>query len=161
MERILSPDFKTTSAPVVIDFLIRHGRITPETGMLIHWKRSHHHLFLRNNFSLFRTEFPAARGTSSRSPSIVVYAASHGRKREIVLIYSQKVICYYFICLFFISYFCWFIYSNSQFLYAWLCIYPSLNYTLFIYTVKSRVSKKTSIRLFFFAPRIAIGIFMY
>ncbi|XP_055711662.1 uncharacterized protein LOC129806876 [Phlebotomus papatasi] len=29
-ERLFSPDFKTTSCPVVIDFLIRHGVITPE-----------------------------------------------------------------------------------------------------------------------------------
>lgn len=31
LERVFSPDFKTTSAPVIIDFLIRHGFITPET----------------------------------------------------------------------------------------------------------------------------------
>ncbi|KAJ8980767.1 hypothetical protein NQ317_016016 [Molorchus minor] len=30
IERILSPDFKTTSAPITLDFLIRHGVITPE-----------------------------------------------------------------------------------------------------------------------------------
>ncbi|KAL0277884.1 UNVERIFIED_CONTAM: hypothetical protein PYX00_005007 [Menopon gallinae] len=34
IERILSQDFKTTSAPVVIDFLIRHGHVTPENGNL-------------------------------------------------------------------------------------------------------------------------------
>lgn len=32
LERIFSPEFKTTSAPVIIDFLIRHGFITPENG---------------------------------------------------------------------------------------------------------------------------------
>ncbi|KAK0167098.1 hypothetical protein PV327_004541 [Microctonus hyperodae] len=30
LERILSPHFKTTSIPVALDFLIRHGYITPE-----------------------------------------------------------------------------------------------------------------------------------
>lgn len=30
LERVFSPEFKTTSAPVIIDFLIRHGFITPE-----------------------------------------------------------------------------------------------------------------------------------
>ncbi|XP_050078002.1 uncharacterized protein LOC126564920 [Anopheles maculipalpis] len=30
LERVFMPDFKTTSCPVVIDFLIRHGIITPE-----------------------------------------------------------------------------------------------------------------------------------
>ncbi|XP_066993580.2 uncharacterized protein [Anabrus simplex] len=30
IEKVLSPGFKTTSCPVVIDFLIRHGLITPE-----------------------------------------------------------------------------------------------------------------------------------
>ncbi|XP_015114713.1 uncharacterized protein YJR142W [Diachasma alloeum] len=30
IERILSPHFKTTSIPVALDFLIRHGYITPE-----------------------------------------------------------------------------------------------------------------------------------
>lgn len=31
---IASPDFKTTSSPIVIDFLVRHGVISPETGGL-------------------------------------------------------------------------------------------------------------------------------
>ncbi|XP_058818289.1 uncharacterized protein LOC131681497 [Topomyia yanbarensis] len=30
LERVFAPDFKTTSCPVVIDFMIRHGVITPE-----------------------------------------------------------------------------------------------------------------------------------
>ncbi|XP_046407687.1 uncharacterized protein YJR142W isoform X3 [Ischnura elegans] len=30
LERIFSTDFKTTSCPVVVDFLIRHGLVTPE-----------------------------------------------------------------------------------------------------------------------------------
>ncbi|CAG9759770.1 unnamed protein product [Ceutorhynchus assimilis] len=30
LPKILAPDFKTTSAPVVLDFLVRHGVITPE-----------------------------------------------------------------------------------------------------------------------------------
>lgn len=30
VNRILSPDFKTTSCPVIIDFLVRHGIINPE-----------------------------------------------------------------------------------------------------------------------------------
>ena len=32
LERVLSPHFKTTSIPVSLDFLIRHGYITPENG---------------------------------------------------------------------------------------------------------------------------------
>lgn len=31
-ERMFSSDFKTTSVPVVLDFMIRHGLITPESG---------------------------------------------------------------------------------------------------------------------------------
>ncbi|XP_021916856.1 uncharacterized protein YJR142W isoform X3 [Zootermopsis nevadensis] len=31
LEKVFSSDFKTTSCPVVIDFLIRHGLISPET----------------------------------------------------------------------------------------------------------------------------------
>lgn len=34
LERVFSPEFKTTSAPVIIDFLIRHGFISPEKGKL-------------------------------------------------------------------------------------------------------------------------------
>lgn len=30
MDRIVSPDFKTTSAPVLLDFFLRHGIISPE-----------------------------------------------------------------------------------------------------------------------------------
>jgi hypothetical protein len=30
LERVFTPEFKTTSAPVIIDFLIRRGFITPE-----------------------------------------------------------------------------------------------------------------------------------
>lgn len=30
LERVFSPEFKTTSCPVIIDFLIRHGFIVPE-----------------------------------------------------------------------------------------------------------------------------------
>lgn len=33
LEKVFSSDFKTTSCPVVIDFLIRHGVITAENGM--------------------------------------------------------------------------------------------------------------------------------
>ena len=32
LEKLFAPDFKTTSCPVVIDFMIRHGVITPENG---------------------------------------------------------------------------------------------------------------------------------
>lgn len=38
IERVFTPDFKTTSAPVVIDFLIRHGYITAENGMFLNLK---------------------------------------------------------------------------------------------------------------------------
>lgn len=34
LEKILSDEFKTTSAPITLDFLIRHGFVTPENGML-------------------------------------------------------------------------------------------------------------------------------
>ena len=34
LERLFSTDFKTTSIPVTLDFLIRHGVITPENGKL-------------------------------------------------------------------------------------------------------------------------------
>lgn len=37
LEKLFSPEFKTTSCPVVIDFLIRHGVITPENGK--HYKQ--------------------------------------------------------------------------------------------------------------------------
>lgn len=32
IEKMLSSDFKTTSAPVILDFLIRHGLVSPENG---------------------------------------------------------------------------------------------------------------------------------
>lgn len=32
MERMQRPDYKTTSIPVTLDFLIRHGFISPENG---------------------------------------------------------------------------------------------------------------------------------
>lgn len=32
LERLFSADFKTTSVPVALDFLIRHGKITAENG---------------------------------------------------------------------------------------------------------------------------------
>lgn len=32
LEKVFSSEFKTTSCPVVIDFMIRHGVITPENG---------------------------------------------------------------------------------------------------------------------------------
>lgn len=35
LQRVFSPDFKTTSAPVIVDFMIRHGLISPENGMLL------------------------------------------------------------------------------------------------------------------------------
>lgn len=41
LEKVFSPEFKTTSCPVVIDFLIRHGVITPENGEKIHIRLSH------------------------------------------------------------------------------------------------------------------------
>lgn len=33
--RVMSSDFKTTSCPVVLDFLIRHSMITPDSGEFI------------------------------------------------------------------------------------------------------------------------------
>ena len=35
LERVLSPSFKTTSVPVALDFMIRHGFITPENGKIV------------------------------------------------------------------------------------------------------------------------------
>lgn len=35
IERILTPDFKTTSAPVTLDFLIRHGFVSAENGNIL------------------------------------------------------------------------------------------------------------------------------
>lgn len=32
LEKLFSADFKTTSVPVALDFLIRHGLVTPENG---------------------------------------------------------------------------------------------------------------------------------
>lgn len=32
IERILTAKFKTTSAPVTLDFLMRHGFVTPDKG---------------------------------------------------------------------------------------------------------------------------------
>lgn len=32
LRKVLADDFKTTSAPCVLDFLLRHGVITPENG---------------------------------------------------------------------------------------------------------------------------------
>ncbi|KAL1490695.1 hypothetical protein ABEB36_013349 [Hypothenemus hampei] len=33
LRKILSQDYKTTNAPVVLDFLVRHGVVTPENGI--------------------------------------------------------------------------------------------------------------------------------
>ena len=35
VQRALTPEFKTTSAPVLLDFLIRRGFINPENGELV------------------------------------------------------------------------------------------------------------------------------
>lgn len=35
IQRALSPQFKTTSAPVLLDFLIRKGYINPENGLYL------------------------------------------------------------------------------------------------------------------------------
>lgn len=40
LEKVFSPEFKTTSCPVVLDFLIRRGVITAENGMFC--KLSYH-----------------------------------------------------------------------------------------------------------------------
>jgi len=32
LKAVLSPDFKTTSSPVALDFFIRHGIINPKNG---------------------------------------------------------------------------------------------------------------------------------
>lgn len=34
IQRALTPQFKTTSAPVLLDFLIRKGHINPENGKI-------------------------------------------------------------------------------------------------------------------------------
>lgn len=41
VERVFTSDFKTTSAPVVIDFLIRHGHITADDGKHIYCHNCH------------------------------------------------------------------------------------------------------------------------
>lgn len=38
VQRALTPEFKTTSAPVLLDFLIRRGYINPENGELLRIK---------------------------------------------------------------------------------------------------------------------------
>lgn len=43
LAKMFSPDFKTTSCPVVIDFLIRHGVITPENGMCSIFNKNSRH----------------------------------------------------------------------------------------------------------------------
>lgn len=39
LEKLFSSDFKTTSVPIALDFLIRHGLITPENGKSINKRR--------------------------------------------------------------------------------------------------------------------------
>lgn len=66
MNKIMSPDFKITSAPVVIDFFVRHGWITAETGAF-KFLFSAYALFYKNfvslrflkekNFCLFPSKF--------------------------------------------------------------------------------------------------------
>ena len=64
LEKLFSPDFKTTSAPVVVDFMIRHGFINPENGecpffpffyvpfQLHSWMFLSEHISYRSHFSV-------------------------------------------------------------------------------------------------------------
>jgi len=54
VERIFSPHFKTTSIPVALDFLIRHGYITPENGKAMLHDASFAAYFIL--FSIFYTD---------------------------------------------------------------------------------------------------------
>lgn len=61
LERLFSPDFKTTSAPVILDFLIRHGLVSPEFGesmiIIITFRgRVYRYLFIKGGIS-FKNEF--------------------------------------------------------------------------------------------------------
>lgn len=56
MNRILSPEFKTTSCPVIIDFLIRHGIINPENGKLNIFCHNFTFPCLKINLYLYFTE---------------------------------------------------------------------------------------------------------
>lgn len=64
IEKLFAPDFKTTSCPVVIDFLIRHGVITPENGTLSnryqkcdHFTRFHFQSIISRVFIFSETNF--------------------------------------------------------------------------------------------------------
>lgn len=56
LERVLSSHFKTTSVPVSIDFLIRHGYITPENGNYTYFLYSLC-LILMKNLTIYRLCF--------------------------------------------------------------------------------------------------------
>lgn len=69
LEMLFSPDFKTTSAPVVIDFLVRWGLITPDAGKSAAAERSSPPPSLTLRFR-FRAQLRRAGGTAARSSAL-------------------------------------------------------------------------------------------
>lgn len=79
IEKVFSADFKTTSCPVVIDFLIRHGVITPENGG---WAGSFSaQELLSLNFSIF--SFRSTRNQFHRGHGIASCSVANGLRCSI------------------------------------------------------------------------------
>uniref|UniRef100_A0A2M4APQ8 Putative thiamine pyrophosphokinase n=1 Tax=Anopheles triannulatus TaxID=58253 RepID=A0A2M4APQ8_9DIPT len=68
LERVFKPDFKTTSCPVVLDFLIRHGIITPENEINFTQVIELLHVPLQ---SLYTYRTPTAACDSPTAPAIL------------------------------------------------------------------------------------------
>lgn len=75
LDKVFSPEFKTTSCPVVLDFLIRRGVITAENGESIHTNVSDYIFFnhvLYRQSALHRTQLYANRWAAARSAAVAV-----------------------------------------------------------------------------------------
>ncbi|XP_058126206.1 uncharacterized protein LOC131287857 [Anopheles ziemanni] len=69
LERVFEPDFKTTSCPVVIDFLIRHGIITPENEINFTQVIELLHVPLQSLYTYRTPTTPAATATNGGNGS--------------------------------------------------------------------------------------------
>ncbi|KAJ9600395.1 hypothetical protein L9F63_009323, partial [Diploptera punctata] len=65
LEKVFSSEFKTTSCPVVLDFLIRHGLISPETEPNFPQLVELLHVPLQSLYTRHRKQNPAENGQNS------------------------------------------------------------------------------------------------
>lgn len=76
LERCFAPDFKTTSCPVLLDFMIRHGIITPENGERMFFLFLQLQIWCKFSqffFFHFRGKFYPDRRAAARSAAIALH----------------------------------------------------------------------------------------